>query len=322
MLRTFAHLNRMFLINVIPFASTVWKSPEKFFGPTEFLPDRILAGENFGGRLADRILAPKLRPDFDGDTCPHHRMSGTREDGGQKAVQEAMRAGQEAVLEAMRGLQEAVQDMQQDEQIPVSMFNRLRYRLVQSVTNCDTLMVTNKQLRIQIEEMRAARKGLTTLLENAEFCKLDDDKLEALHNKLLATLKKVTSLRMARDIIERENPKMCCPLSLKLMLDPVCTVDGISYERQQIETYFANIVKAGKDLETPHRVLVDTTRVVPNQYLRIEIENLVAKKAAEMMEQKTAKRKADELAPDEPDELQPEELRSAIALCSAKRART
>jgi len=64
-----------------------------------------------------------------------------------------------------------------------------------------------------------------------------------------------------------------CPITHKVMIDPVFTCDGLSYERKAIEKWF----KDGNTTSPTTHDELDTTQVVPNVALRKAIDKFLAK---------------------------------------------
>ena len=71
-----------------------------------------------------------------------------------------------------------------------------------------------------------------------------------------------------------------CPISSELMTDPVMTDDGQTYERAEIEKWFATARKANGKVRSPLTNVLVSTNVVPNVALRKLIEDFVAKQSS------------------------------------------
>jgi hypothetical protein len=67
-----------------------------------------------------------------------------------------------------------------------------------------------------------------------------------------------------------------CPISSELMTDPVMTEDGHTYERAEIEKWFATAATRNGRCRSPLTNAFISTNVVPNVALRKLIEDFVA----------------------------------------------
>ncbi len=92
---------------------------------------------------------------------------------------------------------------------------------------CEIIEKLEKQLAEAKEDVRR--------LTGKTVDKLDDAQLEPLREELKTALDSVENWRTARRQWEIECPDFCCPVTLKLMHEPVVTDDSRSFERKAIE---------------------------------------------------------------------------------------
>jgi hypothetical protein len=76
------------------------------------------------------------------------------------------------------------------------------------------------------------------------------------------------TLRRRAEVVAKVHPDCVCPISHALMRDPVVAADGRSYERREIEAWFAR----GQRKSPLTDDNVTTTTLFPNVNLRLEIE--------------------------------------------------
>ena len=95
------------------------------------------------------------------------------------------------------------------------------------------------------------------------------------HEKLATALRegqqRVNAEITARERVEKEWPSYVCPLTLRLMEDPVVDASGHTYERAAIEKYFAGCQNDGAPDRSPitNEPLPDNNTVLtPNLVVR------------------------------------------------------
>jgi hypothetical protein len=149
----------------------------------------------------------------------------------------------------------------------------------------ELLQNLQKQLREEKEHVRA--------LNGQTVDTLHKDKLVDLRAQLQKALQRVDDWQAAQEIVEREFPDLCCSISTHLMIDPVFTLDGRTYERQQIEKHFEFLKKHDQPIMTPQRQPLESTKLVPNYALKTHIAAMVQKKAEELAAAGGSKRRRD-----------------------------
>jgi hypothetical protein len=118
-----------------------------------------------------------------------------------------------------------------------------------------------------------------TLLAENDLSQLDGDCLESMSDKRTQAGRKIAAKqaqfkaemtrRRCAEAVEKEKPNYVCPISQSLMRDPAVAADGHSYERRQIEQWFAGGKKQGPLTGAD---LADT-KLLPNHNLRKEIDD-------------------------------------------------
>ena len=89
--------------------------------------------------------------------------------------------------------------------------------------------------------------------------------------------------RKAKEAVAQEQKTFCCPIGLEFMKDPVVAADGHTYERKQIETWFASWGFSDLPVKSPKTNLpLEHTMLIPNHALRIVIQDAVDKTIASM----------------------------------------
>lgn len=145
-------------------------------------------------------------------------------------------------------------------------------------------------LRSELNKLRAHAGDAMRVMAGEALDAMDGAEIDALRAKLEAALERVDAWRLAEEAIEQEHPELCCTISLKLMHDPVCSMDGRTYERINIERHFATLVRDGKAIQTPQRNLLESTRLIPNHLVKTLVKQFVQKKAEELAASGTGKR--------------------------------
>jgi len=91
------------------------------------------------------------------------------------------------------------------------------------------------------------------------------------------------------DYSEFEILSLTCPITLSLMVDPViCTADGITYEREAIESWLRN----NKTSPTTNLVIPPNAMLIPNHALRGAIEEVGRENDSEKRRRTVSKEKA------------------------------
>lgn len=145
-------------------------------------------------------------------------------------------------------------------------------------------------LRSEHKKFRAHAGDAMRVMAGEALDTMDGAEIDALRAKLEAALQRLDAWRLAEEAVEQEHPELCCSISLKLMHDPVCSMDGRTYERINIERHFATLVRDGKAIQTPQRNLLESTRVLPNHLVKTLIKQFVQKKAEELAASAAGKR--------------------------------
>ena len=130
--------------------------------------------------------------------------------------------------------------------------------------------------------MGARVKITDALAQNAKAAKKDAD-IKAANDQLLAAAKQLTAEEQRTENLRKEvaelsdvlatRPaprKLTCPITTDLLIDPVVTADGQSYERDAIEKWLRKHDTSpltGKKLG--HKTLA------PNQYLRTQVGEFI-----------------------------------------------
>ncbi|KAJ6239851.1 wd repeat [Anaeramoeba flamelloides] len=124
------------------------------------------------------------------------------------------------------------------------------------------------------------KEHICKFLNNQPFQKIENSKKKKLSKnrepKLLFIFKEEKKnideweglLEKAFDLLDHSNlpSKFLCPVSLEIMIDPVTTSDGISYEREQIEWWFEKHATSPKTNQP-----LKNKKIVSNTLLRLEI---------------------------------------------------
>ena len=100
------------------------------------------------------------------------------------------------------------------------------------------------ELRHEIEEIKTAEKRMFAM----KIHDLDAEDLDELQGKLEDALGHVLELRACCESVCTILPSTKCPIGLKMMTHPVFAADGHSYERSEIERWFA---KHGDTAKSP-----------------------------------------------------------------------
>jgi hypothetical protein len=76
-------------------------------------------------------------------------------------------------------------------------------------------------------------------------------------------------------------PEYYCPLTGRIMRDPVVAMDGFSYEREAIENWFRENDKSNGEIQSPKtNALIDSSLLIPNINLRILIQQFLERNVA------------------------------------------
>ncbi len=108
----------------------------------------------------------------------------------------------------------------------------------------EKFVVEKLELRHEIEELKTAEKRMLPM----KIHDLDAEDLDELHGKLEDALRHVHELRACCESVCIILPSTKCPIGLKMMTHPVFAADGHSYERSEIERWFA---KHGDTAKSP-----------------------------------------------------------------------
>jgi len=115
---------------------------------------------------------------------------------------------------------------------------------------------------------------------------LDVDKLEQLNNTIQEASKLVQQAlkrRKAEEAVAEGQNTFRCPIGLRLMKDPVVAADGHTYEREQIEAWFASSEFSDLPVKSPKtNLLLEHTMLISNHALRSVIQDAVDKTIASM----------------------------------------
>ena len=134
------------------------------------------------------------------------------------------------------------------------------------------------ELRHEIEEIKTAEKRMFAM----KIIDLDAEDLDELQGKLEDALGHVLELRACCESVGTILPSTKCPIGLKMMTHPVFAADGHSYERSEIERWFA---KHGDTAKSPMTSApLAHHHLVENHTLRSTIREMVEGQMREMRE--------------------------------------
>jgi hypothetical protein len=132
------------------------------------------------------------------------------------------------------------------------------------------------ELRHEIEEIKTAEKRMFAM----KIIDLDAEDLDELQGKLEDALGHVLELRACCESVCTILPSTKCPIGLKMMTHPVFAADGHSYERSEIERWFA---KHGDTAKSPMTSApLAHHHLVENHTLRSTIREMVEGQMREM----------------------------------------
>jgi len=132
------------------------------------------------------------------------------------------------------------------------------------------------ELRHEIEEMKTTEKRMFAM----KIIDLDAEDLDELQGKLEDALGHVLELRACCESVCTILPSTKCPIGLKMMTHPVFAADGHSYERSEIERWFA---KHGDTAKSPMTSApLAHHHLVENHTLRSTIREMVEGQMREM----------------------------------------
>jgi hypothetical protein len=91
------------------------------------------------------------------------------------------------------------------------------------------------KMRTEIDKMRTAEQRM----HGNEIMSLGAEELGGLQEQLEGALRRVEQLRACYKSVSTILPSTTCPIGLGLMIHPVFAADGYSYEKSEIERWFA-----------------------------------------------------------------------------------
>ena len=151
-----------------------------------------------------------------------------------------------------------------------------------------------RKLEQTIDELKqdfAREREQLRFLTGKTVDKLNQEQRTHLRAELQAALDGVDAWEAAEEAVAKENPDLCCPLSLQtqLMLDPVFTLeDGRTYERASIEKHFDRLQREKQPLMSPQKLPLKSRQLVPNVMAKTHIVAVVQKKLVALHEAKIA----------------------------------
>lgn len=143
----------------------------------------------------------------------------------------------------------------------------------------DDLRVERHVLRAQLAKSRSAEQRALKALEDARESGAGSGTADAQERAERAERAGPETLAEMEpeDAVALLVADSVCPISNELMRDPVILVDGHTYEREHIETWFKTQEDAGHELTSPlTRLELESADVVPNHALRNVIVNALA----------------------------------------------
>ncbi len=151
-----------------------------------------------------------------------------------------------------------------------------------------------RKLEQTIDELKqdfARERAHVRFLTAKTVDKLDEAQRTHLRAELQAAIDCVDAWEAAEQAVAKENPDLCCPLSLQtqLMHDPVFTPDdGRTYERKSIEKHFDRLQREKLPPMSPQKLPLKSTLLVPNVMAKTHIVSVVQKKLVALHEAKLA----------------------------------
>ena len=150
------------------------------------------------------------------------------------------------------------------------------------------------ELEKTIDELKqdfARERAHVRFLTAKTVDKLNEAQRTHLRAELQAALDGVDAWEAAEEAVAKENPDLCCPLSLQtqLMHDPVFTPDdGRTYERAVIQKHFDRLQREKLPPMSPQKLPLKSTLLVPNVMAKTHIVAVVQKKLVALHEAKLA----------------------------------
>jgi hypothetical protein len=140
----------------------------------------------------------------------------------------------------------------------------------------------SQKLRLETQKKLHAMQGKS--LGCLTVQELDDLVVE-----LESASKSVGNWMLARDDVERQVPDAVCPITQKLLIEPVDTIDGFTFEKASIEKWFALRRENGQHLRTPlSRVEISSAELKPNNTVKKIIQRHVEQRWHELQSQASA----------------------------------
>jgi hypothetical protein len=116
-------------------------------------------------------------------------------------------------------------------------------------------------------------------MQGLEIEDLSEEKLEKLREDLKAAMHLVVAQKRHNEAckeVAKRFKGFVCPISGKLMKEPVLASDGYSYDKTSIEPFLGGWIRNGQAAISPQTMLpFPHLRLVPNHALRMSIDEAV-----------------------------------------------
>jgi hypothetical protein len=123
-----------------------------------------------------------------------------------------------------------------------------------------------------VEDLKADGKKLYKLVADHDA---DGERLDKFAVDLKAVELSLNNWMQARANVEDKVPAFICLVTQRLMDDPVMTVDGRSFEREDIKGYLAKLKENGEAFKSPYRNPLSSDKLTENANLKKAIATCV-----------------------------------------------